>query len=84
MQDETKGEEKKEEGKAEEKPAEAAKAPEAASLLVKGRVCEDKQKWKSACISLDGLLDYDEEDRWAFHIFPLWKIAIVRSNSSSP
>ena len=32
-------------------------------LLVKGRVCEDKQRWRSACISLDGLLDYDVEDR---------------------
>ena len=55
-----KKEEKKEEGKKEE---EAAKVPDAASLLVKGRVGQDNQKWKSACISLDGLLDYDEEDR---------------------
>jgi hypothetical protein len=49
--------------KAEEKPAEQAKVPEVVSVLVKGRLCEDKLKWKSACISLDGLLDYDEEDR---------------------
>lgn len=61
MQEEKKEEDKEEEEKKEEE--EAAKVPEAVSLLVKGRVGQDKQKWKSACISLDGLLDYDEEDR---------------------
>jgi len=65
LQDDTKGAEadKPDVAKEEEKPAEEAKVPEVASVLVKGRLCEDKQKWKSACISLDGLLDYDEEDR---------------------
>lgn len=32
-------------------------------LLVKGLVHENGERWRSACISLDGLLDYDEQDR---------------------
>lgn len=46
-----------------EEASDAPKAPEQAVVLAKGRSCENKEKWRSACISLDGLLDYDEEDR---------------------
>lgn len=38
-------------------------APWPPCLLVKGRVFDNGTRWRSACISLDGLLDYDEEDK---------------------
>ena len=56
--------EAKEEGgaAAAEGAGEPAKAPDVPVLLAKGRLCENRERWRSACISLDGLLDYDEED----------------------
>ncbi|EIE19235.1 hypothetical protein COCSUDRAFT_49062 [Coccomyxa subellipsoidea C-169] len=51
--------------KAPEAPQEAetdAKVPEVPRLLFRGKRSA-KERWRSASISLDGLLDYDEEDR---------------------
>ena len=45
-----------------EAAGEPARAPDVPVLLAKGRLCENRERWRSACISLDGLLDYDEED----------------------
>lgn len=38
-------------------------APWPPSLLVRGQLYESGKRWRSACISLHGLLDYDEEDK---------------------
>lgn len=41
---------------------EAAKMPATPAIMLKGRRME-RERWRSAAISLDGLLDYDEEAR---------------------
>ena len=41
---------------------EAARMPGAPALMLRGRRME-RERWRSAAISLDGLLDYDEEAR---------------------
>ena len=41
----------------------ASKAPWPPYLLVRGCLYESGERWRSARISLDGLLDYDEEDK---------------------
>ncbi len=38
-------------------------APWPPSVLVRGCLHKSGKRWRSACISLDGLLDYDEEDK---------------------
>lgn len=45
-----------------DKPKEA-EAPWPPSLLIRGCMYDTGERWRSACISLDGLLDYDEEDK---------------------